>query len=80
MNNFEDLQEVAKNAHKSVIPVIAKRLAWLYGGLLIVLPCLLYPPVFGLTGWGILGGIAGLFMSLTIIQAVLEIKFIVKGV
>jgi hypothetical protein len=80
MNNFEDLQEVAKGAHKGAIPVIAKRMGLLYFVAFPVGILLLYPPVFGLTGWGILGGIAGLFMSLTIIQAVLEIKFIVKEV
>lgn len=80
MGNFDDLQEVAKAAHKSAVPVLAKRLFLFYFVGFPVGALLLYPPVFGLTGWGIVGGIAGLFASLTMIQAMLEIKFIVKGV
>ena len=80
MNNFDDLQEVAKNAHKSAVPVLAKRLFLFYFVGFPVGALLLWPPVMGFAGWGVLGGIAGLFMSLTIVQAALEIKFIVKGV
>lgn len=78
--DLQDLQDFAHNAQKSGLPVIAKRIfimlfAGFPAGVL-----LLYPPVFGMTGWGILGGIAGLFMSLTAVVAGIEIHFLVKGV
>ena len=79
MNEFEDLREMAAGANHAFLPQFFKRYVIF---LFVALPgavLLLYPPIFGLTGWGIAGGIAGVFMSATIIVAGLEIHFLVKG-
>ena len=76
MNNFEDLQKftVGKSVWKGLAPGSIKFFILIPAVLL-----LLYPPLFGLFGWGITGGVAGLCMSLTCICGIEEMQFLIKG-
>ncbi|MBU2857799.1 hypothetical protein HF289_13265 [Acidithiobacillus ferrooxidans] len=76
MNEFDDLQKFAggKSVLGGIAPGAIKFFVVIPAGLL-----LLYPPLFGLDGWGITGGIAGCFMALTAICAYEEIHFLIKG-
>lgn len=77
---FDDLASVAKTADKGVVPVLAKRVGFIYIVLLPMVVLLLYPPVFGFMGWGLAGGIAGLFATMTLYFTIFEIKFLITGV
>lgn len=79
MGNFDDLQEHAATAHKDYVPTLARNLFRFYLLSLPLVALLAYPPIFGLNGWGVLGGIAGFFASVTIFNAYQEAHFIVKG-
>ena len=81
MNDFEDLQEAAAQhgGKNSFVSIVARRMLKFYGFLFLIGPLLAYPPIFGVTGWGIAGGMAGLLMSLTLVFAYSEIRFLIKG-
>ena len=78
--DFDDLKKVAKTADKGVIPVLTKRVGFIYIVLLPALVLLMYPPIFGFMAWGVLGGIAGLFTTLTLYFTIFEVKFLITGV
>ena len=77
---FDDLASVAKGADKKAVPTLIKNMFLMYFVWFPVLVLLMYPPIWGFSGWGVLGGIAGILASLTLTQAALEIKFLIKGV
>lgn len=77
---LDDLESVAKNADKTFVPVVAKRMAFIYVVLIPLIALLVYPPVFGFMGWGLLGGIAGLFATFTLYFTIFEVKFLLTGV
>ncbi|MDA8376538.1 MAG: hypothetical protein M0Z50_05705 [Planctomycetia bacterium] len=76
MGNFDDLQKITggKSILNGLAPRAIKFFVLIPAGLL-----LLYPPLFGLEGWGLAGGIAGFCMTMTAICAYQEIHFLAKG-
>ena len=79
MDDFKDLREVAAGAGNGFLVQTAKNTLKIFAALFFVGPLLAYMPVFGLTGWGIIGGIAGLLASLTLVFCYTEIRFLIKG-
>ena len=79
MNKFDDLQEVAKTAHKTYVPQLITRMFVFYMVGFPAAALLLWAPVMGASGWGITGGIAGLLASITIAFAAREAYLTMKG-
>ncbi len=79
MGQFDDLQEAAKSAHKAYVPQMVKGLFIFYMVGFPAVGLLFWAPVMGADGWGITGGIAGLFASMTIAFAAREAYLTMKG-
>lgn len=79
MGKFDDLQEVAKNAHKAYAPQFAKGMFIFYVIGFPAVGLFFWAPIMGASGWGISGGIAGFLASVTIAFAAREAYLTIKG-